>query len=414
MNNKLTIGLFGYGVVGQGVYELVNKTKTVDATIRKICVKSSTKKRNAPAELFTLNKDDLLNDPQINVIVEVINETKEAYEIVKTALVNGKFVVSASKKMLAENLLELIELQNAHNKSLLYEASSCASIPIIRNLEEYYDNDLLYSIKAIVNGSTNYILTKMLVENLGFKDALIQAQQLGFAESDPSFDVNGIDATNKWTIILYHAYGIYVHPSNFLHCGIQNINSFDAIVAKEKKYNIKLVAQALKTNDGKIASFVLPQFVENDSQLAKVKNEYNGVILGSSFSDEQFFYGKGAGSHPTASAVLADIAALRYNYAYEYKKANSQIVNEAANDYLLNVYISFDDIKNIKQDEFEQIVEFFTEENKKYIIGSINAADLIKSDWWKTKGNSLIVLPEAIGSKANTIKKLSLALAGVV
>jgi homoserine dehydrogenase len=288
-NKKLTIGLFGFGVVGEGVYQLINKTNTIDATIKKICIKDSSKTRSAPTELFTIDKNALLNDPEINVIVEVINETQQAYDIVTTALKNGKYVVSASKKMIAENLLELIALQQEKNLSFLYESSSCASIPIIRNLEEYYDNDLLYSIKAIVNGSTNFILTKMFDENLNFKDALLLAQQLGFAESDPSFDVLGIDATNKWTILLYHAYGIYIHPSQLLQNGIQNISAFDAIVAKEKSYNIKLVAQALKLKNGGIASFVLPQFVTNNNQLANVKNEFNGVILGSTFSEEQFF-----------------------------------------------------------------------------------------------------------------------------
>jgi homoserine dehydrogenase len=415
-NKKLTIGLFGFGVVGEGVYQLVNKTKTIDAAIKKICIKNDTKKRHAPEELFTTDKNILLNDPDINVIVEVINETQQAYDIVTTALRNGKYVVSASKKMIAENLPELIALQNEKDLSFLYEASSCASIPIIRNLEEYYDNDLLYSIKAIVNGSTNYILTKMFDENLNFKDALLQAQQLGFAESDPSFDILGIDATNKWTILLYHAYGIYIHPSELLQNGIQNISAFDATVAKEKSYTIRLVAQALKLKDGGIASFVLPQFVTNESQLAKVKNEFNGVILGSSFSEEQFFYGKGAGSHPTASAVLADIAALRYDYKYEYKKANSVVVNKSANDFYLNVYISFDEVAHIKKEDFESIEEFFLEDSRKYIIGTIHTSKLIDNNWWKINGNSLIVLPNAIAEnmEANQLKKKSLNLAGVL
>ncbi len=133
----------------------------------------------------------MLNDPEINVIVEVINETEPAFEIVSTALKNGKDVVSASKKMLAEHLPELLELQKQTGHSILYEAAACASIPVIRNLEEYYDNDLLHSIRAIVNGSTNFILTKMFEEKLDFKQALLLAQQLGFAESDPSLDVEG-------------------------------------------------------------------------------------------------------------------------------------------------------------------------------------------------------------------------------
>ena len=179
-HKKLTIGLFGFGVVGEGLYRILQQTPSLKASIKKVCIKHPGKKRNAPEDLFTTNKDELLNDPEINVIVEVINETEPAFDIVTTALKNGKDVVSASKKMLAEHLPALLELQKETDRSILYEAAACASIPVIRNLEEYYDNDLLHSMRAIVNGSTNFILTKMFEEKLDFKQALLLAQQLGF------------------------------------------------------------------------------------------------------------------------------------------------------------------------------------------------------------------------------------------
>ena len=156
-HKKLTIGLFGFGVVGEGLYRVLQQTPSLNAGIKKVCIKNPGKKRNAPAELFTTNKDELLNDPEINVIVEVIDDADPAYYIVSTALQNGKDVVSASKKMIAENLPALLGLQQKTGHSLLYESAACASIPVIRNLEEYYDNDLLHSIKAIVNGATNFI-----------------------------------------------------------------------------------------------------------------------------------------------------------------------------------------------------------------------------------------------------------------
>jgi len=208
VHRKLTIGLFGFGVVGEGLYKILQKTPSLNATIKKVCIKHPDKKRNAPDELFTTDRNVLLNDSEINVIVEVINESEEAFQIVSTALRNGKEVVSASKKMIAEHFAELLQLQKETGLAVLYEASSCASIPIIRNLEEYYDNDLLHSLKAIVNGSTNFILTKMFEEKLEFRDALILAQQLGFAEADPKLDIDGYDALNKWVILLNHAYGI--------------------------------------------------------------------------------------------------------------------------------------------------------------------------------------------------------------
>src|SRR5678816_3896840 len=216
-NKKLTIGLFGFGVVGEGLYKALQQTSSLNATIKKVCIKHPGKKRNAPEELFTTDKDEVLNDPDINVIVEVIDDSAAAFQIVSKAIRNGKAVVSASKK----NLAEILEMQQTTGEPFLYEAAACASIPVIRNLEEYYDNDLLHSMKAIVNGSTNYILTKMFEEKLSFKTALLQAQQLGFAESDPSLDIEGYDAVNKWTILLAHAYGIVEHPDNLVFNGIQ-------------------------------------------------------------------------------------------------------------------------------------------------------------------------------------------------
>src|SRR5271154_2774990 len=238
-HKQLTIGLFGFGVVGEGLYKILQQTPSLKASIKKVCIKNPGKKREAPADLFTTDREVILNDPSINVIVEVINESGPAFEIVSRALTSGKSVVSASKKMIAEHLPELLQLQKETNASLLYEAAACASIPVIRNLEEYYDNDLLHSIKAIVNGSTNFILTKMFEEKLGFQEALLLAQELGFAESDPSLDVEGYDAVNKWTLLLAHAYGIVENPVDFVFNGIQNIQLSDAVVAAEKHFDIK-------------------------------------------------------------------------------------------------------------------------------------------------------------------------------
>ena len=215
-HKRLTIGLFGFGVVGEGLYKVLQQTSSLNATIKKICIKNGKKQRNAPFELFTTNKDLLLNDPQINVIVEVIDDADAAFRIITKALRNNKDVVSSSKKMIAEHLHKILQLQRETERSFLYEAAACASIPVIRNLEEYYDNDLLHSIKGIVNGSTNYILTKMFEEKLEFKQALLQAQQLGFAESNPALDIEGYDAVNKWALLLNHAYGIVETIQNIL------------------------------------------------------------------------------------------------------------------------------------------------------------------------------------------------------
>ena len=415
-HKQLTIGLFGFGVVGEGLYKVLQQTPSLKASIKKVCIKNPNKKRNAPDELFTTDKNLLLNDPEINVIVEVINESEPAFEIVSTALKNGKEVVSASKKMLAEHLPQLLQMQKETGLSLLYEAAACASIPVIRNLEEYYDNDLLHSIRAIVNGSTNFILTKMFEDKLDFREALLLAQQLGFAEADPKLDVEGYDAVNKWTLLINHAYGIVTDPHELLFTGIQSIQGSDAVVASEKHFDIKLVAQAKKLLNGKVAAFVLPQFVKLNEPLSFVKNEYNGVVIESGFADKQFFYGKGAGSFPTASAVLSDIAALRYDYHYEYKKLYHHKPHELTSDFYVKVYVSFDDLDNIPKEKFEWIEEWHSDADRKYLIGVIHFAELQEDNWWKENNTSLILTPEPIieDIELRRIKKKSLELAGVI
>jgi homoserine dehydrogenase len=415
-HKRLTIGLFGFGVVGEGLYKVLQQTPSLKASIKKVVIKHPGKKRNAPMELFTTNQDELLYDEEINVIVEVIDDANAAFEIVSTALKNGKAVVSASKKMIAEHLPEILQLQQETQMPFLYEAAACASIPVIRNLEEYYDNDLLHSIKGIINGSTNFILTKMFEDKLGFGAALLLAQQLGFAESDPSLDVEGYDAVNKWSILLNHAYGIVEHPNNILFSGIQNIQLTDALVAKEKNLEIKLVAQAMKLKSGKVAAFVLPQFIKHDDHLVFVKNEYNGVVIESGFADKQFFYGKGAGSFPTASAVLSDLSALRYDYRYEYKKLYHHQPLELTHDFYVKVYLSFDDWKYIPREELEWIEEWHAEAERKYLVGVLHFKKLFGNSWWKENNTSLILSAEPIIENLDIInlKKRSLELAGVV
>jgi homoserine dehydrogenase len=314
--------------------------------------------------------------------------------------------VSANKKMIAEHLPELLQLQQEYKKPLLYEAACCASIPVIRNLEEYYDNDLLQSISGIVNGSTNYILTKVFENKVSFHDALLEAQYEGFAESNPALDVEGIDAVNKLSIILAHAYGIVAAPTQLTYSGIQNLDTYDAVYAGEKGYEIKLVAQAKKLPGNKVAAFVLPQFVKKDSLLHRVKNEYNGVVIESGLAEEQFFYGKGAGSFPTASAVLSDISALRYDYAYEYKKLYRDNTPALADEFYLRVYASFDGLFNVPHDRFERIEEWSSNDKRCCVTGIVSSSQLSDTYWWKQKGVSLILLPDAFVDKLPEPKRV--------
>jgi len=412
---KLTVGLFGYGVVGKGLYDVLLNTQSLNASIKKICIRDPLKKRNIAAENFTTDANELLNDENIPVIVELIDDAEAAYNIVKTSLQKGKAVVSANKKMIATHLQELLALQKENNTAFLYEASCCASIPIIRNLEEYYDNDLLKSVKGIVNGSTNYILTKMAEENLSFKEALVEAQQLGFAESDPVLDIDGYDAVNKLTILTLHSFGLLQKPGDFIFNGISSITSPDSIYANEKKLSIKLVAQARRLSNGKLAAFVLPQFVAINDDLYSVKNEFNALITESAFADKQLFKGKGAGAFPTAAAVLSDISALRYDYKYEYRKLHNSNDIRLTHEYYLKVYVAADDINKIIENEFEWIEEWRIDHHYNIAIGVIHAQKLLNNNWWKSDGVSLIMFNEPVIENIDhrLIRKKSLQLAGI-
>jgi homoserine dehydrogenase len=369
---KLRIGMFGYGCVGQGLHDVLNSSSGFKADIVRICVKDRNKKRRIPMSNFTFEKNDILNDESINLVVELIDDAEEAFNIVKTAMENGKNVVSANKRMIANHFRELVDLQQKYKVSMLYEASAGASIPIIRNLEEYYDNELLYSLRGILNGSTNYILTKMHNENLPYSDALDQAIRLGFAESDPTLDVEGYDPKFKLCIITGHAYGLFLEPDEVFHYGISRISKFDIKYSKEKGFKIKLVPFVGKTNENTITSFVLPRFISSDKYLYNVDNEYNGVIAEAAFADKQFFSGKGAGGHATGSAVLSDISANSYGYRYEYKKFQQGTVQNYTRNHKLEIYLRYKNEKDRELFAFEEVSEYFSSKLNNYVIGVVN------------------------------------------
>ncbi|MGL5233579.1 MAG: homoserine dehydrogenase [Empedobacter falsenii] len=374
---KINIGLFGFGVVGEGIYKVLEEKPQLNAAIKKIVIKDNSKSRNAPSELFSTNADDILNDDEINVVVELISDADAAHDIIIKAFNKGKHVVSANKKLIADHHKELLNLQAQNNVSFLYEASVCGSVPIIRNLEEYFDNDLLNYVSGIVNGTTNYILTKMANENESYQDALKAAQESGFAEADPTADVEGFDASSKLAIITLHAFGKKIDVDQVIRKGITSLKVEDFKYAKEKNYTIKLIANSkINHQTGEITSTVLPTFVELNKTIALVNNEYNGVLIGSSLSDEQFLYGKGAGRFPTSSAVLSDISALKYDYQYSIRKYENKeegVFNQTGKK---RIYIGFenqaDDVSNI----FDEIEERYQSKNYNHIVGVIDIEKL--------------------------------------
>jgi homoserine dehydrogenase len=393
---NITIGLFGFGVVGQGLHAVLARTPGLRARIGRIAVKDRHKARPLSAELFTFDKQDLLDDPGLDVIVELIDDADEAYLIVKQALLNGKAVVTANKKMLAEHLPELIELQRATGVPLLYEAAACASLPVIRNLEEYYDTDLLASVEGIINGSTNYILTAMNRDGQPYAEALAKAQQLGFAESNPALDVEGFDARNKLVLLLAHAFGLVAGPEELLAVGITGISPLAAAYAREQGLSIKLVAEARRLPEGGIAAAVVPTLVAPGHELSNVHDEFNGLVTQSGFADRQFFLGRGAGAFPTASAVLSDLSALTYGYRYEYKKiqqnAHLVLAPEAAE---VDVLVTFDDEASAPDlADFTAVHEQFRSAQRgSYLTGTIGLGQLAQASWLRAPGVCVVRLP---------------------
>lgn len=383
MKKKLHIGLFGFGTVGRGLFDVLQRVGAEDVTIERICVRNLRKDRGVRAN-FTASPEDIFSDERINLIVELIDDAEASYAIVKRALMQGLPVVSGNKKMLARHLPELIELQRKYNTALLYDASACGSIPVIRNLEEYYDNDLLISVKGILNGSSNFILWKVMLEGMSYEEALRKAQELGFAESDPSLDVDGWDALFKLIIITVHAFGLYVAPEKIFRFGISKLRKEDARFSLEKGRRIKLVGHVEKMPDGELIMSVMPQLISPKKYIYGVEDEFNGVVIKGLFYDKQFMFGRGAGGYATGSAVLSDITACQYDYRYEYSKVGADIYGESndpqalryTRDNRFRVYYRYTDAADRDLLHFAHISEEYHSDTMHYIVGDISLEEL--------------------------------------
>lgn len=376
-NKQINIGLFGFGTVGKGLYDVLKKIQPENVSIVKVCVRNVAKhSAEAPELEFTSNADDIFTDTRINFIVELIDDAEAAYGIVKRALQAKIPVVSGNKKMLARHIQEMIQLQRDNDTALLYDASACGSIPVIRNLEEYYDNDLLISVKGILNGSSNFILSKIFNEGMNYAEALKLAQDLGFAESDPTLDIGGWDSLFKLIIITIHAFGVYVEPEQIFTFGIGNMNEHDIQFAHEKRRRVKLVGWAEKVDEDKLVLSVMPHLLSKQKYIYSVEDEFNGVVIKGLFYYKQFMFGQGAGGFPTGSAVLSDITAQLYDYRYQYKKLQSPHQLHYTNDYKVRIYYRYDSPATLNLLEFSTIHESYYSDTYKYVVGDIELSQL--------------------------------------
>lgn len=406
MSKVLKLGLFGFGCVGQGLYHVLHETHGLKARIKKICVKHHDKPRSLSTEFFTYDASEILGDEEIDVVVELIDDSEAAFLIVKEALSRGKAVVTANKKMLAEHFEEIYLLQQQYDRPVLYEGSVCGSIPILRNLEEYYDNDLISSIEGIFNGSTNYILTEIFDGRKTYAEALKKAQELGFAESNPDLDVKGFDAKFKLVIAIAHTFGVFVKPEEVINFGIDRISDVDLKFARDNGYTIKLIARAFK-QDGKVYALVAPQFIDSKHLLANVRHEYNAVLVQGAFAEKQIFVGKGAGSYPTGSAVLSDVSALTYNYKYEYKKREQDKLT-FSNDATVSVIASFTGEK-VKPADFVAFGGGYRGNGHQYLKGTVRLSKI--REWFADPSINVILDAEASFTPANSVEKESLTYA---
>ena len=322
MNNKyserlgtdmVSVAIMGHGVVGSGVAEILttHKKKLFASLGEEIYVKHILDLREFPdsplADRFTKNFDDIINDREVRVVVEVMGGLKPAYEYVKKCLLSGKSVVTSNKELVAAHGAELLAIAKEENVNFLFEASVGGGIPIIRPMSQCLVANIVYEVAGILNGTTNFILTKMIEDGMQFEDALKLAQDLGFAERNPAADIEGHDACRKICILASLAFGKHVYPE-FVHTeGITKITLDDVKYAEAYDSVIKLIGKVKRLDDGRIDIIVAPMFVPNKSQLANIDNEFNGIMVRGDCTGDVVFYGKGAGKLPTASAVVADV-----------------------------------------------------------------------------------------------------------
>lgn len=318
---RIGIGVLGIGTVGTGVVRLLTADSKriaarlgAEAVVSKIACSDLAKERPVDIDRALLTDDvqSIIEDPAIDIIVELVGGVNEARDYLYRALKSGKHVVTANKAVLAQDGEQLTQLATDNNLDLYYEASVCAGIPIIRAIREALASDRIQSLCGIINGTTNYILTRMYGESREIADVIQDAVREGFAEADPSIDVDGYDAAQKLAILSALAFGLRVTPNDVFTEGITELDRFDLAIAAELGFSAKLLSIAVRRERG-VEVRVHPALIPNSSLLSQVSGVYNAVLLDSQASGQQLLYGRGAGMMPTASAVVSDVIEICRN-----------------------------------------------------------------------------------------------------
>src|SRR3989441_862072 len=316
MKQKINVGIIGLGTVGSGAFrilrdnaELIRHRVGVPVEVTKIAVRDATRDRGVviPAGVLTTNPSQVIDDPNIDIVIELIGGYEPARELILAAIARGKHVVTANKALLAADGAEIHEAARRAGVSIGYEASVGGGIPVIKALKEALAANRILSIYGIINGTSNYILTKMTEEERSFADVLAEAQRAGYAEADPTFDVGGIDTAHKLAILVNLAFGAHVNLKDIYTEGITSISPLDIDFGKVLGYKLKLLAIAKMHEGGQAEARVHPTMVPDDYPIAKVAGVYNAIQTGGNACHDIMLYGRGAGSMPTGSAVVADV-----------------------------------------------------------------------------------------------------------
>lgn len=370
----MKIAILGLGTVGYGVYDIIQTKDYLKDVVVKYVLNRNLESQKVVGDntLVTTDYNKILEDKEVELVVEAMGAKNFSYDCIKKALLAGKSIVTANKEVIAEHIDELTSLKNEKKVQLYYEASVGGGIPVIYPLHQASKVNYIANIKGILNGTTNFILTKMSEENYTFEDALKLAQKLGFAEADPTADLEGLDMVRKIAILSSIAYKGTIDLDKVYHYGISNVSKDDIDYIKEAGYGLKLIASS-KINNNVVDIRIEPSLVSASSVFSKANYEFNIVSIDCDVNGELMFYGKGAGRYPTANAIINDLIMYMENdNSYSFKNENELVVEEAKEN--AQYYFRFKDEKDINDDiilsrKANQVItkEISKEEFYKYI-----------------------------------------------
>ncbi len=366
----INIGLLGLGTVGSGLVNILSKKRSElelalgdEVNIKKILVKNLEKKRDVEISegVLTLNPHEITEDPSISVVVEVTGDVDLSYKLIKRSFENGKHVVTANKAVVSAFYEELSYLAEKHEVYFLYEASVGGGIPVLKPLKDQIQFNKIEKVQGILNGTCNFILSKMSDEGLDYRDVLKEAQSLGYAEADPSADVEGLDTMRKLRILSTLALGSSITEDDIVYSGIDKISALDIDLLAKKKRRVKLIGEAVQT-EGTYSALVLAKALSEESPLNNVNGPFNSVLIQGDISNTLNFYGPGAGMYPTANAIWTDIIdCILANTSIQSPLKNNKLKKD--DTYFSKFYLRISDYKSKEDINFKDISEEILEDN---------------------------------------------------